>query len=387
MAQNYSWPSSSQVTVTGSPNGTPIPNNSIVVAGENASGNVEPLQLTSGGALIVSPIAGSTTDVNITQVGGAAISEGQKTSALSLPVVIASDQSTLPISAASLPLPTGASTSALQTTGNSVLGSILLDLTNGTQITQVSNFPATQPISGTVTVVQTAGTNLHADIDSSVLPTGASTSALQSSTQGSVTGGTAATASTLSGGVFNTTLPTLTTGQQAGLQVDSSGRLIISPSGASSSVNISQFGGTAVTLGSKVSASSIPVVIASDQGTLPLPTGAATSANQTNGTQKSQAATPTALTVTQAALTVGTTAVRLTASGSAPAVTRVALVGTPDTASTAVFYIGSSTVTNSGATRGVEIKAGQAFIANNDAGDYWIVSSVAAQTVTVMEQA
>lgn len=33
--------------------------------------------------------------------------------------------------------------------------------------------------------------------------------------------------------------------------------------------NIAQFGGTAVTLGSKVSASSIPVVIASDQGTIP----------------------------------------------------------------------------------------------------------------------
>lgn len=48
---------------------------------------------------------------------------GQKTSANSLAVVIASDN-TVAISAASLPLPTGAATSALQTSGNSTLTSI-----------------------------------------------------------------------------------------------------------------------------------------------------------------------------------------------------------------------------------------------------------------------
>jgi hypothetical protein len=53
-----------------------------------------------------------------------AIGAGQKVMAQSSPVVIASDQSTLPISAASLPLPTGASTAALQTTGNASLASI-----------------------------------------------------------------------------------------------------------------------------------------------------------------------------------------------------------------------------------------------------------------------
>jgi hypothetical protein len=71
------------------------------------------------------------------------------------------------------------------------------------------------------------------------LPTGAATSANQAteitSLQlidnpiGSSTGGTAGTSSNLAGGIYNTTLPTLTNGQQVGLQVDSSGRLIISP--------------------------------------------------------------------------------------------------------------------------------------------------------------
>jgi hypothetical protein len=41
----------------------------------------------------------------------------------------------------------------------------------------VSNFPATQPVSGTVTVTQATGTNLHTVVDASALPTGAATDA------------------------------------------------------------------------------------------------------------------------------------------------------------------------------------------------------------------
>lgn len=46
---------------------------------------------------------------------------------------------------------------------------------------------------------------------------------------GSATGGTAASFSMLAGGLYNSSLPTLTTGQQSALQLDSSGRLIIRP--------------------------------------------------------------------------------------------------------------------------------------------------------------
>jgi hypothetical protein len=46
---------------------------------------------------------------------------------------------------------------------------------------------------------------------------------------GPVTPGTVASASALIGGQFNTALPTLTNGQQASVQVDSNGRLIIAP--------------------------------------------------------------------------------------------------------------------------------------------------------------
>lgn len=64
------------------------------------------------------------------------------------------------------------------------------------------------------------------------LPTGASTSANQTTinlsiqeTHGSVSAGTAATKSELVGGVYNTSSPTLTNGQQVALQLDSSGNL------------------------------------------------------------------------------------------------------------------------------------------------------------------
>jgi hypothetical protein len=46
---------------------------------------------------------------------------------------------------------------------------------------------------------------------------------------GSASGGTAATVSSLAGGQYNSTLPTLTNTQQAAIQVDSSGRPIFSP--------------------------------------------------------------------------------------------------------------------------------------------------------------
>jgi len=59
-----------------------------------------------------------------TSIDGKLGSLGQKTMAGSAPVVLASDQSAVPVSASSLPLPTGAATAANQTTGNGSLSSI-----------------------------------------------------------------------------------------------------------------------------------------------------------------------------------------------------------------------------------------------------------------------
>lgn len=107
---------------------------------------------------------------------------------------------------------------------------------------------------------------------------------------GPVTPGTVASKSALAGLQFNTVLPTLTNGQQAAAQADSSGRQIIAPLTNSSIVKaqLQDNAGTAVTVGQKAMAASLPVVIASDQSavpvsaaSLPLPTGASTSALQT----------------------------------------------------------------------------------------------------------
>lgn len=125
---------------------------------------------------------------------------------------------------------------------------------------KVDGSAVTQPVSfaGSVTVVQPTGTNLHAVIDSGTI--------------------------TLSG-----------TSPVSGTVTANQGTANATPWNE----NIAQFGGTSVSLGSHVSASSMPVVIASDQAaipvtgtffqatqpvsavSLPLPTGASTSANQT----------------------------------------------------------------------------------------------------------
>jgi hypothetical protein len=123
---------------------------------------------------------------------------GQKTMAASAPVTLASDQSPLPVSqsgtwnitniAGTVSLPTGAATSALQTAGNTTLTSIdgktpalgqavaaaslpvVLTAAQLTTLTPLSTVATTQ--SGTWNVTNISGTVS--------LPTGAATSALQS---------------------------------------------------------------------------------------------------------------------------------------------------------------------------------------------------------------
>jgi hypothetical protein len=81
--------------------------------------------------------------------------------------------------------------------------------------------------------------NMFVNVQTSALPTGAATAANQATMitslqlidnpVGSVGAGAAGTSSFLIGGIFNTTLPTLTNGQQSAIQLDTSGRIIFSP--------------------------------------------------------------------------------------------------------------------------------------------------------------
>lgn len=119
-------------------------------------------------------------------------------------------------------------------------------------ISNDSNILATQSGTWTVQPGNTANTTPWLVTDSS---------------DGPVTAGTVAAKSSLVGVQFNTSLPTLTTGQQAAAQADSSARLIIAPLTNSSIVKaqLQDNAGTAITVGQKTMSSSVPVVLASDQ--------------------------------------------------------------------------------------------------------------------------
>jgi hypothetical protein len=139
------------------------------------TGQLQGLSLTTAGALrvdgsgVTQPVSqvGGPWTQNITEIGGSAIALGQTTMSASFPVTIANNQSALAVSQS------GAWTDAV-----------------------------TQSTSPWI---------------------------VKDASDGSVSPGTAASFSMLIGGQYNSTLSTLTTGQQAAMQLDSSGRLIIAP--------------------------------------------------------------------------------------------------------------------------------------------------------------
>lgn len=170
---------------------------------------------------------------------------GQKTKAGSLSVTLSSDQDTVPVSAASLPLPSGGATSANQTT---IIGHV--DGIEG----------SLSSIDGKIVAVDTGAVV----VSSSALPSGAATSANQSSEQALI-------------GAINETSPATDTAD-SGLN----GRLQRIAQRITSLIAL-----LPTSLGQKTKANSLAVTIASDQDVLavslsssPLPTGAATAANQ-----------------------------------------------------------------------------------------------------------
>lgn len=115
-------------------------------------------------------------------------------------------------------------------------------------VVSVSNLPASQPVTNAGTFATqssqgvagalsngwpakiTDGTNVLGTAANPLFVEGAfggSFLLITSQTAGSVGAGTAGSVSDLVGGVYNSTLPTLTTGQQAGIQLDSNGRQLV----------------------------------------------------------------------------------------------------------------------------------------------------------------
>ena len=259
MAAFYSFypPTSSAANPSIGTNGTTAPTSATEVAGINPSGNLQPLQTDAAGALITTS---SATSVQHVIVDSSALPTGAATSANQtsgtqktqivdavnaiagpvqligttnyLPVVLASSGTSATaapvrtiqvggvdglgnlrtistdasgnqnVAVVSSTLPTGASTSALQTSGNASLASIdtktpalvagAVPVTGPLTDTQLRatavlvSLPSTT-LTGTVTVVQPTGTNLHTVVDSSALPTGAATEATLSALNTKVT--------------------------------------------------------------------------------------------------------------------------------------------------------------------------------------------------------
>lgn len=235
---------------------------------------------------------------------------GQTTMAGSLAVTLASNQSALSVAQSgtwSARLQDG-SGNLLNSTSNalnvnaaqlpSTIGAHLSAASLSVVIASDSSVAATQ--SGAWTVTQSGTWTVQPGNTANSTPW-----LVTDSSDGPVTAGAVASKSSLVGVQFNTSLPTLTTGQQAALQADSSGRILVSalPTGANVIGAVTQSGTWSVTglptgLGQKTMANSMSVVVSSDQSavpvsgtfwqatqpvsaaSLPLPTGAATAAKQ-----------------------------------------------------------------------------------------------------------
>lgn len=130
--------------------------------------------------------------------------------------------------------------------------------------------------SGSVTVVQPTGTNLHAVIDSGAisLPVGASTSALQTTGNSSLSS-IDGKLNSLGQKVSGASVPVVIASDQTAVHTIVDSGVITLPVGASTAANqvianasLSSIDGKLNSLGQKTSAASVPVVLASDQSAI-----------------------------------------------------------------------------------------------------------------------
>lgn len=175
----------------------------------------------------------ATGNSSLASIDGKLNSLGQKTMANSVPVTIASDQSTVAIITASLPLPTGAATSANQTTAIS-------NQTNGTQKTQVVD--GAGAVQGPVTTL--SGVNYMPVTLASSATNGSAVPARSNMISGS-DGANARTLSTDTSGRLNTNtmdgtgtaITSSTFNSKTGLSAIASGQDILTVTGVASALN------------------------------------------------------------------------------------------------------------------------------------------------------
>jgi hypothetical protein len=203
-------------------------------------------------------------NVNLNQVGGAFYALGPALMTASMPVTIASNQSILSVvntnvegtvgagGAASKSLLIGGQfNSAAPTLTNGQQAAIQFDSAGNLKV----NIQAGASASSNIAQWGGVNTSLGQTVMSSSVPVviasnQSAVSVANSNIEGTVAAGAAATKSALVGGVFNTVAPTLTNGQQAAAQFDSSGNLKVNiQAGAAASSNLTQLAGNSIAVG------------------------------------------------------------------------------------------------------------------------------------------
>jgi hypothetical protein len=214
---------------------------------------------------------------------------------------------TVAISAASLPLPSGAATSALQTTGNTSLSNIdtkLVQLalnygvaTGALRVaSQIGNTTGAAAFGAGTTNAQTLRVVLPTDqtaipVTQSTSPWVVSGTVTATNPSVSTTGSAPPASATYIGGSVTTAAPSYTTGQMSALSLNTSGGLRVDGSGVTQPISAASlplptgaatestlatrladatFTARINTLGQKTSANSTPVVLASDQPAIPI---------------------------------------------------------------------------------------------------------------------
>jgi hypothetical protein len=318
--------------------------------------------------------------VDLASIDAKVPSQGQALMAASSPVVIASNQSTIPVTAITADLTASGTitTQNLVPAGAATAGSAVLSGTlNGqssalVQVTGTYTGALSLQVTANGTTWVTVGGTPFQDVNTGVL-----SATIVSATQGifriGIQGALQYRITGLAAMTGTATIAIRTSVSNRSVTLESAipaGTNIIGALSANQSSNVAQINGVVPLMGNGITGTgSIRVTVASNNTTIP-----------------TSSIAPAAVTVKQAALTVGSSAVRLTTDAAAPTAGRQRLSFRPDPASSANFFYGSSGVTSAGATRGLPVFPGESVDLVNDAGDYYIISDTASQTVFVVEQ-
>lgn len=253
------------------------------------------IQLDSSGRQIIAPLTNtSVVKSQLQDNAGTAITVGQKVMASSVPVVLASDQSSIPVVAAySDVAPANQTITALDTGTTTFVGANSQNFYTGSTTANSTALYALSSI-GMVNIqanILGGGGTLVVEVSSDGGTFWLRPSVFQPSTQSYSNAFTAPFVGILNvSGMTHVRVRSLTSWSGTATiiikeSLNSHAITIVDslPTGTNSigtvKAQLQDNAGTAITLGQKVAASSVPVILASDQ-TLPLPSGAATSANQ-----------------------------------------------------------------------------------------------------------